>query len=353
MYCISGRHAGLPCGLAALAVLTALSIASPACAQVGAEPSLPHTGGRIATAFSNTFGPDAESELTFTAVTADTISISYSSGRGLKVARDQKLSDVRSSSTYVLGYSAKLPQVIPGTTTLGISGATLDELRSKGRASLSIMYDEKGSKLDGEAVIAENSVTMQVLVENEQTPTKAIRVKGTFGSPPRQATADFYILDNRNNPMVLQSWMQFSWEERPRQERVTRVTAGASMQTSMQQSLATLRRYDMYGILFETGSASLRPETKSLIVDIAATLKNNPSWRLLINGHTDSIGGESYNMKLSSERAAAVKNELVAGGIAVDRLQSQGLGEAKPVADNGTLEGRARNRRVELVRTDK
>jgi outer membrane protein OmpA-like peptidoglycan-associated protein len=320
---------------------------------MGSEPLLPHAGGRFSLAFSNTFGPDAEADLTFSSVTADTISISYSSGRGLKVSREQRTADMRSSSTYVLGYSAKMPQTMVGTTSLGISGATLDELRAKGKAPLSIIYDETGAKLDGWITLTEKSTTLQLLIENQLTPTKAIRVQGTFGEAPKQATADFYILDNRNNAMVLQSWIQFSWEQRPRQERITMITAGSSMQSAMQQSLATLRRYDMHGILFETGSAKLRTDAQSLISDVAVTLKSNPSWRLLINGHTDSIGGESANMKLSTDRAAAVRNELIRNGIAADRLEFAGVGEAKPIADNATLEGRARNRRVELVRTDK
>lgn len=336
-------------GLAACAVVGLFSAAS---AQQSAGPLLPHVGGRISTAFSNTFGPDAESDVVFTAVTADLLSVSYTSMRGLKVVRDVRMQDMRNSSTYVLGYSAKMPKVIEGTTSLGISGASLEELRTSGKTKLSIIYDETGAKLDGELVLTEKSVKLQLMIEDKLVPTNAVRATGIFGVAPREAKGDFYFLDNKNNPLMLQSQMQFSWEKQPRNERITKVTAGASMQSAMQQSLATLRKYDVYGLLFDTGSAKLRPETASLVSDIALTLKNNPTWRLQINGHTDSIGGESANQKLSTDRAASVMTELVRLGVAQDRLKSSGLGETKPKADNGTLEGRALNRRVELVRTD-
>lgn len=340
--------------IAALAVISVIILVtdSMALAQQAGGPLLPHVGGRITTSFSNTFGQDAESDIVFTAITNDTLSIGYTSQRGLKVSRDIRRADMRSSAVYVLGFSAKMPKLIEGTTSLGISGFSLEDLRAKGKTPLALIYDETGAKLDGELVLVEKSVKLQLLIENQLVPTAAVRAKGKFGAAPREAVADFYFLDNKNNAMMLQSQIQFSWEKQPRLERIIKVTAGASQQAAMQQSLATLRKYDVYGILFDFGSARIRPETASLITDIAATLKNNPSWRLQVNGHTDSIGGEAANKKLSTERAAAVMSELIRLGTAADRLTSAGLGETAPKADNGTLEGRALNRRVELVRTD-
>jgi outer membrane protein OmpA-like peptidoglycan-associated protein len=97
----------------------------------------------------------------------------------------------------------------------------------------------------------------------------------------------------------------------------------------------------------------MRPESAALIKDIAVTLKHNPTWTLQINGHTDSIGDPAYNQKLSAARAKAVTDALIKRGIAASRLNSAGLGETQPKGDNSTLEGRAINRRVELVRTDR
>lgn len=350
MRCLPARRA--VCIALAVTSMSMPALLDHAVAQQAAGPLLPHVGGRITTSFSNTFGPDAESDVVFKSVTPDLLSLDYTSQRGLKVARDIRGADMRSSAIYVLGYSAKMPKLIEGTTSLGISGSSLEELRTKGKTRLSLVYDETGAKLEGELILTEKSVKLQVLIENQVVPTPAVRAKGVFGAAPREAVADFYFLDNKNNPMMLQSQIQFSWEKQPRLERVVKVTAGASQQQAMQQSLATLRKYDVYGILFDFGSARIRPETASLIADIAATMKSNPTWKLQVNGHTDSIGGDAANMKLSSERAAAVMAELIRLGTAADRLKSAGLGETMPKADNGTLEGRALNRRVELVRTD-
>jgi outer membrane protein OmpA-like peptidoglycan-associated protein len=82
-------------------------------------------------------------------------------------------------------------------------------------------------------------------------------------------------------------------------------------------------------------------------------MKNNPTWVLQINGHTDSIGGPEYNRKLSAARAASVASALANEGIAANRMQSAGLGETQPKGDNTSLQGRALNRHVEFVRTDK
>jgi outer membrane protein OmpA-like peptidoglycan-associated protein len=166
-------------------------------------------------------------------------------------------------------------------------------------------------------------------------------------------TGDFYFLDNKNNPLMLQSTIQFSWEKDIRAERITRVTAGPSMKSAMEQSLKTLRNYDLYGIHFDFDKATVRDDSAALIKEIALTLKNNPTWTLQINGHTDSMGNPAYNQKLSSERAAAVAAAIVNQGIAANRLQTAGLGETKPKGDNATLQGRSLNRRVELLRTDR
>ena len=107
----------------------------------------------------------------------------------------------------------------------------------------------------------------------------------------------------------------------------------------------------MYGIYFDFGSAAIKPESESVLKEIAAVLTDQPSWKLGIEGHTDNIGGEAENADLSRRRAAAVKDALVSRHkIAANRLTPAGFGESRPKETNDTLEGRARNRLVELVR---
>jgi len=83
---------------------------------------------------------------------------------------------------------------------------------------------------------------------------------------------------------------------------------------------------------------------------VLALLQGQPDWKLRIEGHTDSTGTREGNQALSQQRAAAVVAWLVKNGVAVSRLAAVGLGDTKPVADNKTEEGRARNRRVELAK---
>jgi OmpA-OmpF porin, OOP family len=103
-------------------------------------------------------------------------------------------------------------------------------------------------------------------------------------------------------------------------------------------------------VLFDTDKTDIKPESEPLIAEVVAMLKQNPSLKLRIEGHTDNQAGDSYNMALSDGRSKSVLLALLKAGIAENRLTARGFGETKPVADNATDEGRAKNRRVELVK---
>ena len=107
----------------------------------------------------------------------------------------------------------------------------------------------------------------------------------------------------------------------------------------------------LHGILFDTGQATIKEESKGELQSIGDLLKQQPALRLEIQGHTDNVGAPDANRRLSEARAAAVKQHLVTTlVVTADRLPTSGFGDAKPVADNATEQGRAQNRRVELVR---
>lgn len=107
----------------------------------------------------------------------------------------------------------------------------------------------------------------------------------------------------------------------------------------------------VYGILFDTGKSAVKPESKPALDEVAKLLKGDPALKLWVVGHTDSVGKVDDNMRLAQARADAVAAELVSGyGIAAPRLKGYGLGPLAPVAGNEAEEGRAKNRRVELVR---
>jgi outer membrane protein OmpA-like peptidoglycan-associated protein len=110
-------------------------------------------------------------------------------------------------------------------------------------------------------------------------------------------------------------------------------------------------RFVTQGILFNSGSDRIKPESYGLLKEIANVLDESPSIRVKIIGHTDSDGDEKSNLLLSQRRAAAVKAALVNNmGIKPERLETDGKGQSKPIADNKTKEGKAQNRRVEFIK---
>ncbi|HZP42261.1 MAG TPA: OmpA family protein [Candidatus Binatia bacterium] len=88
---------------------------------------------------------------------------------------------------------------------------------------------------------------------------------------------------------------------------------------------------------------------RGVLDEIVKTMRDNPSLRVVVEGHTDAIGSDAYNQRLSERRANAVKRYLVAQGIDASRIDTRGFGKSKPVADNGTAAGRAKNRRAEII----
>lgn len=103
-------------------------------------------------------------------------------------------------------------------------------------------------------------------------------------------------------------------------------------------------------INFDTGKSVIRDESKPIIDQIVQMMRSNPDLKIAVEGHTDNVGSPASNKTLSEARAKSVVSAIVSQGIAADRLSPAGYGQDKPIADNNTEEGRARNRRVELVK---
>ncbi len=134
-------------------------------------------------------------------------------------------------------------------------------------------------------------------------------------------------------------------EEKPMESRMVVVTA-----EKMANSIETTGRIALYGIYFDFNKADIKPESAPTLEQIAKLLKSMPDSRLLVVGHTDNVGGFEFNQNLSRQRAAAVVKALSTDyGIAASRLTPMGAAYMAPVATNRTEEGRAKNRRVELV----
>lgn len=106
------------------------------------------------------------------------------------------------------------------------------------------------------------------------------------------------------------------------------------------------------GVTFETDSAKLRPESREILDRVAESLRAWPEIRVEVQGHTDATGSTAHNLALSQARADAVRIHLAGRGVDPSRLVAKGYGESKPLAPNTTREGKAKNRRVELVKLD-
>ncbi len=324
-----------------------------ATAQQPAGPFVLHRGLQITTTFSNDFGRDADAVVTVVATTPQYVRINYSSTRGIYTTRDILMADRETAATYVLGYAPRMPSLIEGSTSLGLSAALLEQLRSTGRAPITLIHSEKLERIECLATTTGVDVKVPMIIEDRVAEIPALQTSVECGSGARTGRGSLTFANDRNNPLLIESTLRFSWERRPRSERVTRVTASLGMHADMEQSLDTLRTYDVYGLHFDFDRSRLRPETAQLVREIAVMLHANPNWVIQIGGHTDSIGDGAYNYRLSADRASAVRQALIDQGITGSRLKAVGFGESQPKADNETFAGRAINRRVEFRRLDR
>jgi outer membrane protein OmpA-like peptidoglycan-associated protein len=124
------------------------------------------------------------------------------------------------------------------------------------------------------------------------------------------------------------------------------VTADAK---AMGKDIAATGKTIIYGIYFDTGSATIKPESEPALVEMTKLLKNNPTLKAFVVGHTDNAGTLELNLKLSADRADAVAKALIARGIVPGRLKAAGVGPYCPIGSNASEQGKAQNRRVELV----
>ena len=132
---------------------------------------------------------------------------------------------------------------------------------------------------------------------------------------------------------------------------LTSIRVAESQLDVLYDALTAKGRWATQGILFATGKAELQPESRPVLKEIAAALKQHTDLKILIEGHTDNVGAPAANLALSDARAAAVKAALVADfGADAARITTKGFGDTKPATPNTTGQGRAQNRRVEVVK---
>jgi outer membrane protein OmpA-like peptidoglycan-associated protein len=296
--------------------------------------------------------------------------------------------DLKSAHGYSETFCAQPSEHKPGTTAISVSTEVITQLRAGGDVQFQYElfnmlqgFAHLGKILTGPGALAfdprrdlknlqtigcglhrvePGDLAMPVLLNDQPVEVPALHAtcENTMGR------ADFYFLDHPGNPLVL-AWqgdalggrlqvikIQEASVESIRQVNAAAAAAAAARaHNAMEQRLAQCQSVDLYGIYFDFNSASVKPESDEVLKKIAGVLGAHADWKLSIAGHTDNIGGDAFNLDLSKRRAAAVKDALVSHyGIGADRLTTTGFGASRPVASNDTLEGRARNRRVELQR---
>ena len=376
----------LACGFAPVATAQAATTTVPlvtGLAVVGAvrEPAGDYESVRRVTGI-------ASDRVAFT-ITADRPGKNGEAPQQIQASRTVLMTDLKNAHTLKPRISSGIDaeEIYAGTTTAQLSTAGLTELRATGHTTITFIDDGTGGLTAGTANFLEKMmvaasagavsadsakkvgkmaidmggasftvsgtmtnvergvVPVSILVNNVVTALPARHFRGMLTGEDGNRNADMYVLDDPANPILLQF--------RVGEDSMTVVRIdwpSASTAKNMEAALAARKPVDVYGIYFAYNSAEIRPQSDSTLDAIAAMMKRDPTWQLTVTGHTDNVGGDASNLKLSQRRSASVKEALVARGISAARLATGGSGASSPKAANATLVGRAQNRRVELSR---
>ena len=385
---------------------------SPAGAESGTKVPL-RPGLTVVTAIAQ-FGGDYESIKQIQQVSASAVRLSYradnvpnpleglqklsgdtapKSSGSISGERTVRTEDLQIAHDYMQWFGPNQPNLMPGTTAISVSREVLAELKDKGETQFSFrtggLKGMAGSLLGALGQMAGGSspgaskeakdlanmgkdectlrragnglASFPVLLNSQRVSLPAVHAQCTTDG----GLADFYFLDDLDNPLAL-AWklgtsdtlqlVKISYPAQPAASpaagsSAAQTGAGAGGGQQIEEELKQTGQAEVYGIYFDFASDKIKPESEPVLREIADALSHNPAWKLRVEGHTDNIGGDQYNLDLSQRRAEAVKLALVARyHIAADRLSPQGFGATRPKEPNDTLAGRARNRRVELVR---
>src|SRR6476661_394477 len=312
------------------------------------------------------------------AVTSRAVELTYSAqvqtSSGIldnNTKRTVLLEDLANATLEAPWFSPTMARTIPGTTAMGPSRAVLRALKAGDTVKLGVLTrnstdlparrDAHPNAYEEVATyplhrVEPQPVMIPVTVNGEKVTLPAIHAAGTYFDEH----TEFFLLDDEDNPMSLGSRTTSLGGGPPSGSRAVKITFRCSESSArlpvtaadrLERSLRETGRAEVYDIYFDFNSDRIREESDSTLQDIVTVLRRHPDWKLAIEGHTDSIASDRFNLELSQRRAAAVKTALT-GRFAISgaRLTTAGYGESRPMDRNDTPEGRARNRRVELVR---
>jgi outer membrane protein OmpA-like peptidoglycan-associated protein len=278
-----------------------------------------------------------------------------------------RAADAQSARKIITVHIPGDPETFPGATTGSVSKLLLEELKGKGETAVVIGAARASSNPLADLMtgrkyyrgtlrrVEAQPVPMPVLLDGRRTTLPALHARGEVAVGGDSGTAEFWILDNADFPLTLK------WSVLGAVAQVVRIDNPVSRTPNPRgnggdiQITAGLEqgacRAELHGVYFNTGSAGLLPESGAALAQVAASLKPHADWHILVEGHTDNIGSKDANQALSQRRAEAVRDALSKQfDVPATQLEARGFGADRPVENNATIEGRARNRRVELSR---
>lgn len=276
--------------------------------------------------------------------------------------------DLERAETYELDLPFPFPKVVRGVSRIVFPIGKMHELGSSGSTVLThVEYHYQDALSEWEAWVWKGEmkrveaadVEFPLIVNDQHVELPAIHIKGLLKVienggqlQVEDAPAEAYILDDPSTPVVL-SWKDgrdYGGNQRGVHWQLIKVSYPVPGKPTIEQQLVKQHKVITYGIYFDFNRDTIKPESEPVLKEIAQAMADNPDWKLAVTGHTDNIGGHNYNLDLSQRRSAAVKKALVERyHVAPNRLSSSGAGDSAPIDTNDTLEGRARNRRVELT----
>jgi outer membrane protein OmpA-like peptidoglycan-associated protein len=275
--------------------------------------------------------------------------------RRLAIPRIVTVADLESSRVQVLGFHSDDPARVNGTTSLGPSRGIIRSLRQSGETAYSFLNFVNQGIVSGTLRQSGATIRFPVLLNGRRVELEAIHATGQMALGGVTRPFETVLLDHPRFPLSLRvaygprgGAIPFEPEFQREIVRIDlpRDTPASAAATSLGKTC----RLEVPGIYFDFNLATLKPESKRGLEDMAGVLQQLEKRSFVIEGHTDGIGSDRYNDELSARRAEAVRSALVRDyGVAGARLETAGLGERRPIESNDTLAGRARNRRVELV----
>ena len=302
------------------------------------------------------------SQITPLAVTGNAPLELYEARNALRVARwagaEQDANDTYQKAQQLLqqaeDYQTRKAGVKPVTMTAREAAQTAEDARVltiKRRSAQKVEQKQQQAAAETAAAQQQAATAQQQATDAQQQAAAAQQQAAAEAEQRRQAEA----AQAAAQAQTAAAQQQAAASEKARQQ--AEAEKAALRARLLQQLNLILETRDtarglivnMSDVLFDSGKYTLRPAAREKLAKISGVLLTYPGLKLAVEGHTDSVGGELLNQKLSQNRADTVRAYLVAQGIAPDAVTSQGFGKADPVASNDTAAGRQLNRRVELI----